>query len=347
MPGSKRVTIVSIAEKLGLSTTTVGFVLRGQARKVNLSEETVRRVREAAKEMGYVPNLLARGLRRQKTGMIGLLLADLSMNWAESLHQGLTSVLDQENYTLFIVMHRWHPARQAEELERLVRHQADAIICTPIAGCQETYQQYAGLGRPFTLVGDTLLGLEEVSVVGWDSERAAEKAVTHLVEQGCKNLACIGPRDETVMTLRRYEAFRRVVEQAGAHTREDWVDSWDTATWTPAVSDRWVARTFGDRERPEGIFAINDGTALPLMESLDRAGIRVPEDVALVGMGDLPMAGMPGIGLSTVREPLFEMGAEAARVTLRALKEESEEGPARVWLRDAELFARRTTSISR
>lgn len=343
MSARKRVTIVSIAEKLGLSPTTVGFVLRGQAGRVNLSEDTVKRVRKAAKEMGYVPNMLARGLRRQKTGVVGLLLPDLSMNWAEMLHMGMSEVLDEAEYAPFIVMHRWQPKRQAVELNRLVRHQVDGIGCVPIAGCQDIYREYAESGTPFLLVGDTLPGLEGVNVVGWDSEAAAETAVKHLVERGCRRLGCVGPRDDTVMTGRRFAAFGRVVERSAANTRDAWIARWDTATWLPSVTDGWVRNVFGGTDRPDGIFALNDGTAMPLLQSLARAGIRVPEDVAVVGMGDLPLAGVPGLGLTTVREPVYEMGAAVARMMLGAIREGEDGGE--VWLRDAKLVARRTTEV--
>ena len=341
---SRPATLTSIAEAVGLAPSTVGFILRGQARAMHISHETEQHVCEVARRMGYVPNLLARNLRRQRTGVIGLLVPDLALNWSDLIYQGMFSVLDPAGYTPFLLSHRWDPKLQAAELEKLVQHQVEAIVCAPIAECHDLYRRYAAMRIPFLLMGDTLEDLPEVGYVGWDSEHAAALAVQHLVDCGCTRLAFIGPDHPTMMTRRRMAAFERVLKENRLPVNRDWISVMTNQVWTLGLTDQWVTRVFAAGDTwPDGIFALNDAVALLALESLGRAGVRVPDDVAVVGIGNLPMTGLPGISLTTAVEPIFELGREAAAAALALINGEME-APVHTWIPRTELIVRGSTA---
>jgi len=157
--------------------------------------------------------------------------------------------------------------------------------------------------------------LPEISSVVWDAGVAARVAVEHLVETGRERIGFVGADYPMRMHRARHKAYLDVVREAGLSFREEWVSITRIDCMVDQIIGDALERMFAPgREAPDAIFAINDGLALPLLEALDARGIRVPEDVAVIGLGDLSMTRHSGISLSTVREPCEEMGRQAAEV---------------------------------
>jgi LacI family transcriptional regulator len=313
-------TAADLASKLGVSRATVSYVLSGDGERRKISPKTIDRVLRMAAELKYVPNESAQNLRRGRSGMILLLIGNLEFGFANGVMAGMAGVLDDTGYSPFVTTHWFDEKKNHRELISAMRRRVEAVVCQPLAGEEKAYAELDRLGIPLIFLGDHPRDLKGASFVGWDSAAAARVAVQHLVDCGRKRIGHIGVDYPMVMSQARYAAYEAVLRENGLPMSPDMVHVARSYHTADEVLDPAIERFF----RPGGpdldaIFVLNDGLALPLLEKLDARGIRVPEDVALVGMGDLPLTGHAAIGLTTVKEPTDLIGRHAAEAALELI----------------------------
>ena len=340
---SEPVTAEELAKRLGLSRATVSIVLRGEAEKRKISAKTTERVLEAARKFNYVPNNAARMLRRQRADAIGVIFPNLRLDWAERAMEGMHSVLKDTDYSAFVATHRFDPALFRREALAALQRRDDAIICYPLPGMNSLYSQIRSMGMPLVFIGDRPLDVKDQSSVIWDAGAAAGTAVRQLIHLGRKRIGFLGLDYPMMMSQARYEAYRSALNKAKLEINPLWIFTPPSTSTIEQIVEPGLSQMFdGNGPHPDAIFVLNDGIALPALESLQRRGIRVPEDVAVIGMGDLPLTGHRAIGLSTMREPVEEMGREAVEVALKLIADPSL-GPIERVLSCEELHQRRTT----
>ena len=338
------ITSAMIAQKLSVSRATVSIVLNGHGEARKISARTIERVVTTARELGYAPDRAARNLRTRRSGVVGVLLADFRMDWSERVMTGMAEVFDPDIHTALVATHRFDVARHRKELMAAVQRRDEAIIVQPVPGQDELYRQVMRSGVPLIFLGDRpLADLPTASFAGWDSAAAAHTAVEHLVATGRTRIGHISVEHALRMTLERTATFRRVLTESGLRINERWIaippPGGDVAGMLAGILERMFAP---GAEHPDALFMLNDGLALTLLEVLDQRGIRVPDDVAVIGLGDLPLTGHRGISLSTVREPCEEMGRAAARAALTLIADPGK-APLIAPIPGNELKARRTT----
>ena len=341
--GYSTVTAAEIARRLGVSRTTVSTLLRGETKTARISADTARRVHTLAEELNYVPNALAHNFRRQRSTTIGLVLAEFSGNWADHIMLGMEEVLAGSGYTPFVGLHRWKVKRAREELFSCLQRRDVGVICQPFTVERDVYAPVLDGDIPFVFLADRPEGIPEASFVGWDAGPAARVAVEHLIDTGRRRIGFIGMDYPMEMSRARHEAYVDVLREAGLPFREDW-NGLIPMQW--GVGDALV-QTVNDmfapgQEHPDALFALNDAIALPLLQRFDQLGIRVPDDVAVIGMGDLDASHRWPASLSTVREPLEEMGKAAAAVVLE-LTANPRKAPIHRLIPGQDLKARKTT----
>lgn len=335
----KPVTITSLARHLNLSIATVSYVLNGRGKEMKIPEATVERVRAVADEMGYRPNFFAHNLRRKQTDTVGVIFADLEENWAHRVLRGMMDVLDNGGYTPILGVHFWQTGREEREIMSFLQRRVDALVCFPQPKSRELYAELLRQKHKLLLLGDTLPDLPEANYVAWDSGQAAAVVVSHLIASGRKRIAFVGPDHPTTMTLARFEAYRDCLQRAGLEQRSEWV-VWEKSGDIPmdAVIGLFKA---GAASRPDALFVVNDGLALPLLEVLDKHGIDVPGQVAVASMGDLSLSGHRAIGLTSIHEPCEELGAELGRTVMQLIEKPQSE-PIQTRIASNDLVCRRT-----
>ena len=345
---SDAVTAEELAQLLGVSRATVSIVLRGDAVRRKISQATTERVLAAAKLHNYVPNQAARMLRRQRADMVGVIFPNFRLDWAERVMTGMLELLEPSPYTPFVATHRFSEALFTKEVLSSLERRDDALIIHPMPGLVDVYRRLAAGTVPVILLGDRPLdggagAAGGFSSVVWNAGAAAEVAVRHLLEVGRQRIGFVGIDYPMEMSRARVDAYREVVRQAGRPIDPDWVFLPPASSTLEQIVEGGLDRLFAPgRPHPDAIFALNDGIAMPMLESMARRGLRVPEDVAVVGMGDLPLAGHRAIGLSTMREPVEQMGREAAELAIRLI-EDPKAGPIRRTIECAELHVRHST----
>jgi len=341
------VTIKTVAEHLGVSHQTVSHVLSGNAKKRGVAEITTLRVQKKAKELGYVPNLWARNLQKTRTGIVSILFDGLRQNWAERVLISAEEVLEKSGYVTMIAVYGRLPmdikiSRDTEQrkIEAILQRRDEGVICQPSPHTKKGYLLLNEQQTPLVFMGSILedmTGLENISSVTWDCGPAAKAIVRYLAKSGRRRIAFVGGQHGVHSDAIRFEAFKEAMDEVGLPVRPEWV-IWDpmTSTWT----EEMIRPLFVDpREKPDAIFAINDTFATFILEAARRLGIKVPDDVAITGMGNLTIAA--GCGMTTVREPLEEIGQNAAEVMLELLKDPAQ-APIHRKISSEEVFVRNT-----
>jgi DNA-binding LacI/PurR family transcriptional regulator len=318
---TKNITITSIAKELGVSVATVSYVMNGKTQENGISEKTAERVRQVAKELGYVPNYLARSLRLQRTQGIGVILSDLQQGWAHRTLKGMLSVLDPEEYVPYISVHFWDPERERREIESMVKRRLEAIITVPMPENIEEYKLLIDTGIPLIFLQDEMEDLPEVSFAMWDAREAARACVAHFIANGRSRIAFVGVDHFTPWMKMRFEGYKQALAEAGLEFREEWaILEHRQALSTSPTKDGDFGGAIrelldSDHELPDAMLAMNDAVAMTTLSVLEgEYGYRIPDEIAVMGMGNLAQA--PLVGLSSAHEPIEEVGIAAAQAAL-------------------------------
>ncbi|WP_428388482.1 LacI family DNA-binding transcriptional regulator [Mucisphaera sp.] len=316
-------TLSALAKHIGVSPTTVSFVLNGKAAERKISVETVERVLAAARDVNYTPNALARGLRQKRTHAIGVVFPHLRNDWAHRIMQGVAEQLGQTETVPMIVCHHGDAELEARLLRSLVERRVDGILCNPLRGGMDRYRDVVRRGVPLVFLGDAPKGLDEISCSSWDPA-AIELAVRHLIELGHRRIAYVGNRDNRVISEARRQTFWDLLKQADLpRSRQNIILSPTSET----VDDRPL-RLLQSPDAPTAFFAEYDDLAVSLHSTFASHGIDAPKDISIVTMGGQPRSIGPGMTLTTVTAPVIEEGRAAAKC-LMALIDDPEHTPIR------------------
>ena len=311
------VRLKDIAAELGISTITVSKVLRN---KPDVGEQTRQRVLQRVKELNYRPNLLAQGLASGRSNTVGLIVPDLVQSFFAQLAKGLKAGLRARGYQLILASAEEEPELEREEIDTLLARGVDALV---VASCQTDaagLQHLSEAGVPYVLL-DRRLPTFAAHFVGSDDIAAGSIATGHLLSLGRKRIAHIGA--EGVSTgIDRLQGYRQALQRADIGFSASLVR---TISRTEEAGDEAGSFAMSDllrmEERPDAVFCYNDLSAVGVIRCLLAAGLRVPEDVAVIGCGNLRLASYLEVPLSSVDQGAAELGEEAAKLTAALMGE--------------------------
>jgi DNA-binding LacI/PurR family transcriptional regulator len=264
--------------------------------------------------------------------------------------KGVLSVLDPKGYVVYMGVHFWDPERERRELKSMVKKRMEAIITVPTTDNVDFYNELVKQGVQLLFLQDEMEECPEISFCMWDAREAAKSCVRHLIETGHKRIGFAGVDHYTPWLKMRLEGFREAMQEEGMPIREDWI-CMDHREIIPTTSETQVH--FGEAvekllrkekagKRPDAFLAMNDAVAMTTISVIrDRMHLSVPNDIAVVGMGDLAWA--PLVGLSTAREPVEEVGRAAAQTTLNLIKRKGKTGQLRSLVSSDSIMVRDTT----
>jgi LacI family transcriptional regulator len=303
-----RVTAHDVARLAGVSQPTVSLVLSGNP-KARVAEATRERVRKAASELGYRPNVLARALVRRRSFALGIIVPDLANPFFADVVIGVERVAAGADYAVLLC----EAAETAADrhLEALVGRQIDGIIID--AGGAATLPRDLVEGLPVVLIDKPS---EDLPGVASDALRAGSLAAEHLISLGHRRLAFIGPATDTWAFRMRERGFTQALRAAGAPLSPEDVRR---APATTAGGFNAMKDMLSRRDRPTAVFLANDLMALGALKAAARTGVRVPDDISIMGCDDIEMSRLVNPELTTVTVRARELGARAARLLLRVL----------------------------
>jgi len=300
-------TIKDIAEETGFSFATVSRALNN---KYGVKPDTRDRIIAAARASGYTPNGVARGLVKKQTHSIGLIIPDISNPFFPRVARGVEDGAREKGYNVFLCNTNYDSAQEAHYLKLLVEKRVDGIILA--SGFQESAPQDTEPVGAMPIVSlCTRFENVQNSFVVIDNERGGFIATRHLIEQGYATIGFIGYKGDGFAEGQRYRGYRQALEKFNLPTDDRFVFAGDLKMET---GHKIIKRIIAAQATPQAFFVENDLMALGVIHGIKESGLRVPDDIAVVGFDDITLAAFPEIGLTTVRQPKYEMGRLAADI---------------------------------
>jgi LacI family transcriptional regulator len=301
-----------IANDLGLSAVTISKVLRDHP---DIGEETRARVLKRVKELDYEPNALARSLVTGRSYLIGLIVPDLLHPFFAEVAKALSNEIRKKGYSLIISSSEEVAELERLEIRQLLARRLDALAIASSSDSVEEFELMKRKNQPFVLI-DRNLSQITANFVGVDDHAAGRIAAEHLLEVGCRRPAHIrGP--ENSPGIGRSEGYRQALLDRGLFYGEEYVVAAQGVDIRGLDSGAECMRELLRLDpRPDGVFCYNDPLAIGAMNAILDAGLRVPEDVAVIGCGNLHYNGCFRVPLSSVDQRSAEIGKNAARILL-------------------------------
>ena len=334
--GTGAISLKELAAHLGLSSATVSLVINRSPGAKSIPVATQERVRQAARELNYRPNLMARSLRQKRSFTIGVIVPEVSEGYAALVLSGIEDHLLQEGYFYFVVSHR-HRGDLITEYPSLLQQRAvEGIIAVDTVLDESSSLPVVAISGHRKVAGVTNIVLDHLL--------AAHLALEHLKKLGHTRIAMIKGQDFSSDTEIRWSALHSVAKQLGIAINERLTVQLDSDSPSPEVGYA-VTRKILERNEPfTALFAFNDISAIGAIQALRESGKRVPQDVSVVGFDDIQSAAYQNPALTTVRQPLRQMGVIAAETLLsRVNSSRPAEYPPEIVVKP-ELIVRSTTA---
>lgn len=329
-----RVTIIDVARRAGLSVATVSRVMHDSPR---VSPEARQRVRAAVETLGYTPNALARGLAMNSTShTVGVLLSSIADPFWAEVARGIEDYAHSEHYAVLIAGSYEDTERERSAFDLFQYKRVDGIIVGASSGGPEMLDQRRTFGLPVVFVNNEHIEPNDLAsnsmdghsdgtaggsfyLVANDDLQGAMLATTHLLDLGHRRIAYIGPPGRA-SSVRRCTGYRRALEHAGIAFDEDTVAIVGEGA---NAGELGAFRLLARHPAPTALFCYDDMTALGALRAVRALNRRVPHDVSVIGFDDIPMAAYLDPPLTTVRQPMYEMGCQAMNTLLALLQGQS------------------------
>lgn len=310
---SKKPGALDVARRAGVSLTTVSFVMNSRMDK-SIPASTRERVLNAARELGYRPNALVRGLVRGKTQTIGVLVPRLDSSFHATIVQGIQEVCNAQDYRILLADSQHDPDLEARQIYLLLEHRVDGLLSVAVAEGGIAPQTARWLktvkteGLPFVVVDDRTLA-SEVDCVVTDDFAGAKLAVGHLLRLGHRRIAHLSAGSGMTSARDRHAGYRAALESAGI-AYDDSLVAGDSYFMKPEDLQKPIRTLLELPEAPTALFAANDDLAAEAYQFVRRQGGSIPTDLALVGYGNTEVGRF--LGLTTVHQEPLQMGRQAA-----------------------------------
>jgi len=305
------VSLKSLAEHLGLSQAAVSFVMNRSPNAKSIPQHTQELIRKAARELNYRPNHLARSLRQQRSYTIGVLVPEISEGYAALVMSGIEDHLLQEGYFYFVVSHR-HRADLLEEYPLLLQQRAvEGLIAVDTAVAE-------GLQIPSIAVSGHR-EIPGVTNIVLNHARAAMLALEHLHSLGHRRIAFIKGQEFSSDTAIRWQSIREAAAKLGIAIDERLVVQLKGESSSPELGYKVTQELLGSSASFTALFSFNDVYAIGAIQALRESGRTVPDNVSVVGFDDIQSAAFQNPALTTVRQPLRQMGMTAAETLLQRI----------------------------
>jgi DNA-binding LacI/PurR family transcriptional regulator len=320
-----------VAQIAGVSRALVSLVMRESPR---VSDESRRRVSEAASQLGYRPNLMARNLAARRTMTIGVLLNDLHNPWFAEVTDGIHASAERHGYQLILASGRRSPRLESRAVDTFLASRVDGVI---VAGCRMPVARLEAVATEVALVSvGRAFASADIGTVNTDDAYGARLAVEHLHELGHRRIAHIDGGKGAGAAPRR-SGYLRTMRMLGLADNVQMI----TGDFTEEAGAHGAERLLRGPVLPTAIFTANDVSAVGAIDEIERGGLVVPDDVAVVGFDNTSLAALNHIGLTTIDQPRREMGAAAARMLIEAINDRGELSDI---LMPPSLVVRRTTA---
>ncbi len=310
---NKKVTLKTVARHLGLAAGTVSATLNNSPAARSIPEHTKKRILAAAQELNYRPDFFARTLRLKRTFTIGVIAEEIGDAYGSQVISGIEKYLTGMNYFFLTVVHRHDPKLLEAYSQMLVERGVEGLITVDTSILAEPSLPTVAVAGHRQIAGVTNIVL--------DHQRAARLALQHLKELGHERIAFLQGQVFSSDSEERWNAITEAAKDLRIAIRPELTIRIDSTDSTPRVGFPVTKELLARKEHFTALFAYNDISAIGAIWALREAGLRVPQDVSVVGFDDIPGAAFANPGLTTVRQPLVRMGEIAAQTLVSHIEE--------------------------
>lgn len=307
------VTLKAVAEHLGLTAGTVSAVLNDAPSARSIPDETQERIRAAARELNYRPNLLARSLRKRRTYTIGIVLEEIGDAYGSMVISGAEAYLRAHNYFFLTVAHRHDPCLLHDYSQLLMQRSVEGLMTVDTS-----------LQEPPPLPTVSVAGhrpLRGVTNIVLDQETGARAALQHLVELGHTSIAFMRGQRFSSDSEDRWNAVCKAAREFGLLMNHELLAELETDDASPQAGYSYAKKLLAANKPFTALFAYNDISAIGTIRAFQEAGLHVPRDISVVGFDDITWAAFNTPSLTTVRQPLTKMGQIAAEILIQMVEQ--------------------------
>lgn len=338
-----KLTISDIAKKFDVSTTTISNALNN---KPGVGKETKEKIIQYAKEIAYQPNYFAKGLIAKQSFTIGVIVTNFSDPYYHELALGVQSKVDEQGYVMMLFNTNHSIENEKRIIETLQARGADGIILSTVLQDDPNIDLLNEMQMPYVLVSRLILnpikssGIDSVST---DNYGGSYKAASHLCRLGHTKIAVIAGNMQTSTAIMRTEGTKEAFAKFGVTIQPDlFVECGYSKTSAYEAAKLILAQ----KDRPTAFLTQGDNMALGVREAAFENGLRIPEDLAIVGCDDINFSSLAGIELTTVRHSQFIMGQIGTEMLLNKIKDEKKPVSSNNIVLEAELIIRKSCGYS-
>lgn len=315
------VRLQDIADDLNLSKMTISKVLRGQT---DVSAETKARVLQRMKELNYRPNITARSLRTGHTFSIGLVIPSLLNPFFAEVARGIVQVIRPAGYGLFISSAEDDAELEKQEIELQLSRRVDALIVASLQTDGDFFKEIDPRNVPLILIDRKFNGVD-ANFVGTRDEEIGYLAAEHLIKGGYKKIAYIrGPQNDAGNS--RFAGYRKAFEQHRMKLRPELIVEIESPERQgEAAGYAAICRLLRGATRPDAVICYDDLIAAGVMEGISENNLKIPNDIAVVGCGNMPWLRWMKVPLSSIDQSAIQLGQKAAKLALKLISMDQKE----------------------
>ena len=330
----KRVTIKDVADYVNVSKSTVSQYLNN--RFEYMSPETKDRIEQAIKELRYQPNYIARSLKQKRTSTIGVIVANILHTFSTQVIRSVEDYYSEKDIHVIVCNADDNPLKERNYINMLQAKQVDGLIIFPTGGNLDLYQAMEENHYPVVFVDRIVAGVN-INAVLVDNEKISSLAVKQLIEKGHQKIGLITLPLERAVTPRieRMMSYKKALLAHGLNVNEDYAKGLEIAKIQEAIE-----AMLSLIDPPTAIIAGNDLALMEILKYIRKKGIRIPGDIAVIGVDDVPFSNIFDPPLTTIRQPAFEIGEKAANILLDLIEHKNKLIEAKIYRFEPELIIR-------
>ena len=312
----KKLTIEDVAQKAGVSKSTVSQFLNKRFKY--MSEATKNRIAEVIEELNYQPNGLARSLKQNRTHMVGIIVANIDYTLSIQCIRAIENELQSRGIQVIICNTDENAEKESQYVETLIARQVDGLIIFPSGNNHSLYSKLTEAQYPLVFMDRLVEGVTTQSLL-LDNEMAVKLGIGELVRNGHKRIAWLTlPLGEHAITPRkeRMSGYKRAMEEAGLPLNEEYICS---VTREEIAAE--VKRLLGLPQPPTALLASNDIVLAEILKVVNLSSVTIPADLSVVGIDDAEFAHIYNPVITTIRQPAYEMGMQAAKIILSSIED--------------------------
>jgi DNA-binding LacI/PurR family transcriptional regulator len=332
--GNKPITLRTLANQLGLSLTTVSVVVSDSPAAQAIPLATRKRILAAASELHYRPNYFARSLRKKRSMSVGVLVSEMSEGYFTLVMNGVEEYLIAAKYFYLLASHYWQPALLEEYPKMLLERSVDGLLLVNTPTPMRVPVPIVSISGHQNVAGVTNIQLNH--------KQAARLAIKHLADLGHRRVAFMKGQEQTIDTDFRWQEIVETARACGMELDPELLIKLTENSWSPALGYGPMKALLGRTRDFTALFAFNDIAAFGAIRALHEAGLRVPDDVSVIGFDDVLSAPFSIPSLTTIRQPLRAMGKAGAECLLNRINHPKARHPQQV-IMQPELVVREST----